>query len=179
MAGARDTTRRTAEAASPPTPPSPVTASVQGAEHVSARLHALVISEKQVATYPLPDSGTITIGRSPQCEIQIDDSSVSRAHATITIGPPLTIVDLGSANGSRVRDRKLERAISVEIAAGEPIQIGTATVIIQRQAAPIRPRRLWTHDYFEVRLEEECARAARRNATFAVMRVHCTSTSSP
>src|SRR5438552_19111543 len=103
MAGARDTTPRTTDrTATPPTPSPPVTASVQAAEHASARLHALVISEKQVATYPLPDSGTVTIGRSPQCEIQIDDSSVSRAHATIAIGPPLTIVDLGSANGTRV-----------------------------------------------------------------------------
>src|SRR5262249_36765984 len=59
------------------------------------------------------------------------------------------------------------------------IQLGSATLIVQRQAAPIRPRRLWTHDYFEVRLEEECARAARRGATFAVMRLSCASQGSP
>src|SRR5438067_530362 len=114
MAGARDTTPKSSDAASSPTP-APITAAVAASEHVSARLHALVISEKQVATYPLPDSGTITIGRSPQCEIQIDDSSVSRAHATISIGPPLSIVDLGSANGTRVRDRKLERGKPIDI----------------------------------------------------------------
>jgi transcriptional regulator with PAS, ATPase and Fis domain len=157
-----------------------VTAAVPAAEpHASGRLHALVISDKVVATYPLPDSGTIKVGRSPQCEIQIDDASISRTHAAISIGPPLVIVDVGSANGTRVRDRRLEKNNPVEIAPGEAIQLGTATLIIQRQAAPIRPHRLWTHDYFEVRLEEECARAGRRGLSFAVMRVHCTSPVSP
>ncbi|HTR55065.1 MAG TPA: sigma 54-interacting transcriptional regulator [Kofleriaceae bacterium] len=140
----------------------------------TARLHALVIGERNVATYPLPDTGTITVGRSPQCEIQIDDASISRTHAAIAIGPPLAVRDLGSANGTRVRDRVLPRDQAVEIHAGEPIQVGAATIIIQRQVAAIRPRRLWTHDYFEVRLEEECARAARRDLVFAVTRVHCT-----
>ncbi len=140
-----------------------------------ARLHALVISDKLVATYPLPDTGIIQIGRSPQCEIQIDETNVSRIHASLAIGPPLVITDLGSANGTRVRDRPIPANRATEIAAGETVQIGTATIIVQRQVAAIRPRRLWTHDYFEVRLEEECARAARRNATFAVMRVSCSS----
>ncbi|MGE5184323.1 MAG: sigma 54-interacting transcriptional regulator [Acidobacteriota bacterium] len=148
-------------------------------DHASARLHALVIGDRQVATFPLPDAGTLTVGRSPQCEIQIDDASISRTHAEISIGPPLTVADLGSANGTRVRDRRLAKGQPVEIHPGEPIQLGTATIIIQRQAAPIRPRRMWTHDYFEVRLEEECARATRRDMTFAVMRVHCTSSAPP
>src|SRR5258708_9839152 len=109
--------------------PGLATAAVPAAEHVVARMHALVIGEKHVASYPLPDSGTITVGRSPQCEIQIDDQSVSRAHATISIGPKLTIVDLGSANGTRVRERKLDPKSPVEIVPGEAIQIGTATII--------------------------------------------------
>ena len=144
-------------------------------EATSARLHALVISNQLIATYPLPDTGAIQIGRSPQCEIQIDEVSVSRVHASLTIGPPLAITDLGSANGTRVHDKPIAANKAIEIAPGESVQIGSATIIVQRQVAAIRPRRLWTHDYFEVRLEEECARAARRNATFAVMRVSCSS----
>src|SRR5207244_10562032 len=94
------------------------------------------------------------------------------------VGPPLAIRDLGSANGTIVRDQPLAPEQPVRIAPGEAIQIGAATLIIQRQAAPIRPRRLWTHDYFEVRLEEECARAMRRGSPFAVMRLSCSSSSS-
>ena len=171
------TPRAVAHARATPTP-SPMTMAQPSAEATSARLHALVISDKLVATYPLPDTGAIQIGRSPQCEIQIDEVSVSRVHASLEIGPPLAITDLGSANGTRVRDRPIVANKPIEIAPGETVQIGSATIIVQRQVAAIRPRRLWTHDYFEVRLEEECARAARRNATFAVMRVSCSSPTS-
>src|SRR5207248_3129914 len=60
-----------------------------------------------------------------------------------------------------------------EITPGEPIQIGSVTIIVQRRHAATRRRRLWTHDYFEVRLEEECERAYRRGETFALLRVRC------
>jgi DNA-binding NtrC family response regulator len=177
MSGARDMTPGTLESTVLTT--SPIGTAQAVSDHGMGRLHALVISDKVVATYPLPDSGTIKVGRSPQCEIQIDEASISRAHAAIAIGPPIMIADLGSANGTRVRDRKLERDQPIEITPGEAIQLGSATLIIQRQAAPIRPHRLWTHDYFEVRLEEECARAARRGMEFAVIRVRCTSPVTP
>ncbi len=174
MPAARDKTPRSTEHVRP-TPAPLQTIAGPAVEIAAARLHALVISDKLVATYPLPDSGVIKIGRSPQCEIQIDEVNVSRVHASLTIGPPLAITDLRSANGTRVRARAIAADMPIEIAPGETIQVGTATIIVQRQVAAIRPRRLWTHDYFEVRLEEECARAARRNATFAVMRVSCSS----
>ncbi|HEY5934131.1 MAG TPA: FHA domain-containing protein, partial [Kofleriaceae bacterium] len=163
----RDTTPRTSDAATPTTP---ATVALASAESQSRR-HVLVISDKLVATYALPESGEVRVGRAAQCEILIDDPSISRTHAVITIGATLAIRDLGSANGTRVRDELLVPNVDVEIAAGEPVQVGSATMIVQRQVAPIRPRRLWTHDYFEVRLAEECARAARRGCAFAVMRL--------
>ena len=145
----------------------------------AARFHALVISDNFVATFPLPDAGTVRIGRSPPCEILIDDASVSRAHAEIAMGPPLVLRDLGSANGTQVQDRKLAKDERVEIQPREAVQIGAATLIVQQQPTPVRPRRLWTHDYFEVRLEEECTRAMRHGASFAVMRLSCASRASP
>ena len=179
MPASRDTTPSSVDATVLTPASSSTLSSAPAAQPGAGRLHALVISEKQVATYPLPDSGSIKVGRSPQCEIQIDDASISRNHASVSIGPPLTIEDLGSANGTRVRDQRLARHAPVAITPGEAIQLGAATLIIQRQAAPIRQRRLWTHDYFEVRLEEECARAARGGVRFAIMRVHCTAPTAP
>jgi len=158
----------------PPTPTSslPGTTTVPSAER-AGRLHALVVSDKLVATYPLPDRGEARIGRSPDCEIQIDEPSISRVHASLQLGPPIVVRDLGSANGTCVRDHQLEPHQDLEIAPGESIQLGSVTLIVQRQVAPLRPRRLWTHDYFEVRLEEECARATRRGASFGVVRLAC------
>jgi DNA-binding NtrC family response regulator/pSer/pThr/pTyr-binding forkhead associated (FHA) protein len=169
--GAQETTPRTGEAAARPTP------APTGTTHADthpARLHALVISDSLVATYPLPESGDVHIGRGSNCEIVVDDISISRSHAVLAIGPTLVLRDLGSANGTKIRGRALAPNEAVEIVAGEAIELGSATLIVQRRSAPLRPRRLWTHDYFEVRLEEECARAARRGTTFAVLRLTCT-----
>jgi two-component system response regulator AtoC len=171
VSGQRETTPRIQERGRT----EPATVAVPPIEQGAARLHALVISDKIVATFPLPDTGEIKIGRGPHCEVLIDEASISRTHASLAIGPPLVVCDLGSANGTRVRERALAPNHPVEISPGEAIQVGSATLIVQRRPAPIRPRRLWTHDYFEVRLEEEAARAARRGASFAVMRVSCTS----
>ena len=73
----------------------------------SGRLCLVVIGEGLDATHPLPDTGKVSIGRSPDADIRIDHPSVSRAHALLTIGNPLVIADAGSANGTRIRDRWL------------------------------------------------------------------------
>ena len=62
--------------------PGLATAAVPAAEHVLARLHALVIGEKHVASYPLPDSGTITVGRS------VTATAVFKASITVSIWLP-------------------------------------------------------------------------------------------
>ncbi|HEU5058223.1 MAG TPA: sigma 54-interacting transcriptional regulator [Kofleriaceae bacterium] len=136
------------------------------------RLSVLIISDKLVTTRPLPASGEVRIGRAPGSDLVIDDPSISRSHALLTIGPPLALSDLGSANGTRVRDRMLGSGETIEIAPGDVILLGNATLIVQRRAPPVRAQRIWAHDYFEVRLEEECARGQRDGGAFAVARLH-------
>ena len=172
----QDSTPRTSPAIG--AQPSP-TANV-GPAPEQLRLHALVVGDDIIATFPLPEHGEVRIGRAPESEVLIDDPSISRTHAILTLGPTLTLVDAGSANGTRVRGRSLPANDPVEIAPGEAIELGSATVIVQRRAAPIRTRpRIWSHDYFEVRLEEECARSRRRGTPFAVLRLTCSSPESP
>lgn len=141
-------------------------------EEASNRLSVLIISDQLVTTLPLPSSGEVRIGRAQTADMVVDDPSISRSHALLTIGSPITIKDLGSANGTRVRDRNLREDETVEIAPGDVILLGNATLIVQRRAPPVKAQRLWAHDYFEVRLEEECARCLRDNRTFAVARIH-------
>jgi len=150
------------------------TATQDISKSLSGRISMLVISEQVVSTQPLPASGELTIGRGQKCDITIDDASVSRQHAVLSIGPPLTLRDLGSVNGTRVRDKDLASGDTVELALGDVIQLGNATLIVQRRGPAMRPQRLWPHDYFEVRLEEECARAAHAGTTFSLLRLHCT-----
>ena len=64
----------------------------------------------------------ITIGRSPDCEIFLDDVTVSRKHAVITKnGDDFRIEDEGSLNGTFVNKRRVEAA---ELENGDELQIG-------------------------------------------------------
>ncbi|HEV8324393.1 MAG TPA: sigma 54-interacting transcriptional regulator [Myxococcota bacterium] len=135
--------------------------------------YLLVIADGVVSTHLLPESGTITIGRAQECEVRIDDPSISRKHARLHLGPPLALEDLGSSNGTRVRDEALAARQPLSIAFGEALELGSTMVLVQQSAPPMAPRRLWAHGYFEGRLEDECARAGRSGASFALVRLHC------
>jgi hypothetical protein len=53
-------------------------------------------------------SGTVTVGRLPECTISINDSNISRNHAVIKAGPTAYVVnDLGSTNGTMVNGVKI------------------------------------------------------------------------
>jgi DNA-binding NtrC family response regulator len=145
--------------------PGPSDAALRG------HLQMVVIGNGILATHPLPDHASVTIGRSRRCDISIEDESLSRRHATVELGEVLSIVDLGSVNGTRVRGARIDPGRPAVIAVGELIGLGTLNIILQERARPMRPRRLWTHDYFEARLEEECAREERTGAAFALLRV--------
>jgi DNA-binding NtrC family response regulator len=69
------------------------------------RLQLLVYSGEDVRSIDLPAQGSMSIGRNEESAVRIDDLSVSRNHAVLHVGAKLTIEDLGSANGTMVRDR--------------------------------------------------------------------------
>jgi hypothetical protein len=64
----------------------------------------------------------VSIGRGPECEIFLDDVTVSRKHAVLTRGPDgFTIDDEGSLNGTYVNRRRVETA---KLEDGDEVQIG-------------------------------------------------------
>jgi hypothetical protein len=68
------------------------------------------------------DAERIVIGRSPDCEIFLDDVTVSRRHATLVRrGDRVTIDDQGSLNGTFVNRRRVE---SAPLEDGDELQIG-------------------------------------------------------
>ncbi len=138
----------------------------------ASRLSLLVIGDGVHATHPLPERGEVVIGRGREAQVTIDARSVSRRHALLRIGPPMTIEDLGSANGTRVRGAALVPGEPVVVAVGETVDLGSTLILVQARSSAVRPRRLWAHGYFEARLEDECARAERAGAVFALARVH-------
>src|SRR6185436_17143583 len=103
------------------------------ADH-SGQLQIVVLGTGTVATYPLPEAGQITIGRGSSCDIAVNDESISRKHARLTIGEDtLTIEDLGSANGTKVRGNRLDVGKPVRISIGEMVALGEASMLVQQR----------------------------------------------
>ena len=158
--------------------PAPTTVVTGEANHAGG-LKLLVLGQGLPSTYSLQPGKTM-IGRSQDAAIRVDDESISRRHAVIHVGERLLIQDMGSLNGTRVRDRTLNNGETVEIQPGEAFEIGKVMAIVQRRAESGRPRkRIWPHGYFESRLEEECARRERTGGTFTLVRFHLDGTLPP
>jgi hypothetical protein len=71
----------------------------------------------------------VVIGRSPECEITIVDSNVSRRHAEIQPrGDGFVVVDLGSTNGTRVNGVRVSER---ELQDGDELAFGNTRMIFQ------------------------------------------------
>ena len=69
-----------------------------------------------------PEGERTTIGRSPDCEIFLDDVTVSRKHAVLVRrNGAFFVEDLGSLNGTFLNRRRIE---SGELGDGDELQIG-------------------------------------------------------
>lgn len=87
-----------------------------------------------------PGRGTsFTIGRTHDCDLRIENMSVSRLHAQLNRSEDGWLLsDLGSHNGTRVNGWLVREPVPVR--AGDLIQFGSATFIVQTPShAPVRP----------------------------------------
>ena len=75
------------------------------------------------------DSGFMTIGRSPEADIRIEDDRISRIHCVVELNNhTITIEDKGSTNGTYVDARKISRA---RLLPGVPLQLGHSIMKIE------------------------------------------------
>jgi two-component system response regulator AtoC len=132
----------------------------------------VVLGLEHTLTQRLPEQGTLEIGRGEEADVRIVDALASRAHARLHVGEVLEIEDLGSANGTRLRDRPIPPRQRALFSPGDAISIGTTLLVVQRQRPAFAPRRIWPHGYFEARLIEACAQAEAAKGTFALVRLH-------
>ncbi|MEG0477511.1 MAG: FHA domain-containing protein [Raoultibacter sp.] len=74
----------------------------------------------------------LTIGRSPECDIFLNDMTVSRQHATVTLGSDgYSIVDTNSFNGIWINNKNVNDALLKE---GDIVQIGAFCLIYEERA---------------------------------------------
>ena len=109
----------------------------------------LVVRDGVTSIYPLADSGRVVIGRAKHADIRIDHASVSREHAALSIEqapPSVTLEDLGSANGTRLRGKALRPGSTVAVGPDDVIDLGEILLVVQ-------------HRKLEQRLKRACAPA--------------------
>jgi len=121
------------------------------------RLSLHVVGSGILGSHPLPARGEVVIGRGEECDLRIDEESISRRHAAVAVdGDRVRLRDLGSANGTRIGDQPLVAGESIELAPGDVVDLGSVMLVLQRGYSDRRTRRFLPHGYFEARLEEEC-----------------------
>ena len=131
----------------------------------------LVIVDGAVRTYPLGQTGAVTIGREPDNAVQIDDSLVSRHHARLLLGEKVCIEDLGSTNGVSVQGSVIESGKPVELHPHEGVEIGNALLMLQRSQLITRNIRILSHGRFERRLDEECRLSTGSSEELGLLRI--------
>ena len=77
-------------------------------------------------------AGDYTIGRDPDCDLTIEESSISRHHARLFSADNIYhLEDLGSSNGTKVNGQMLESHQSFALAPGDQIFLGRLPVRLQ------------------------------------------------
>jgi uncharacterized OB-fold protein len=79
--------------------------------------------------------GTFTIGRSPDCQLALDDPLISRKHATLHVSESEVVFeDLGSRNGSTINGETIKGKRL--LAPGDKMGIGSQEILLLRLADP-------------------------------------------
>jgi two-component system, NtrC family, response regulator AtoC len=106
-------------------------------------LQLVVLCEDDVRMIDLRDAEELSIGRGEGCAIRLRDPTVSRNHGVIRVGAKVSIEDLGSANGTTIRDRGDTGAMSetmnirhlvgrrADLAVGDAIVVGTTSIVLR------------------------------------------------
>jgi two-component system response regulator AtoC len=94
-------------------------------------LQVLVVEASGLSVYPLPTSGTLTIGRAQDCDVRLHDPLASRHHVRLHVRP-LAVEDCGSANGTRVGDAAIAPRTVHSLRPGETVSIGSSLLLVQR-----------------------------------------------
>jgi transcriptional regulator with PAS, ATPase and Fis domain len=97
----------------------------------------LAFSTAGTHRFELPRDGTLLIGRGRDAPIRLEDASISRQHAALHLDAPLSIEDLGSANGTRLDGRPLVPNRREPLALGSIIEVGAFRLIARPATTPM------------------------------------------
>ena len=93
----------------------------------------LVAGEGQLWSFELGSEPQV-IGCGPDCDIVIDHEALSPAHAVVRPGPPVSVQDLGSAQGTRIHGAVTRGGTAEALEAGDGFRIGPFTFVLVARA---------------------------------------------
>lgn len=121
---------------------------------------AIYIGGNDAKTFPLPSEGSVTIGRDRRNNVEIEDTSVSRHHAVLHMGPELRIEDKSSRNGTEVYTpgkhsgtdttilNRPERGRFFDVDVGDRVKIGSVILVVRKPMGEAEKgtsgSRMWT-----------------------------------
>jgi DNA-binding NtrC family response regulator len=114
-----------------PSPDSTATDRDTPADSVTDGGLLLVAGEGMLTTFPLAKDETV-IGRGSDCDISLSHATLSRRHVMLRLGPPLSVQDLDSHNGTRVARTVHKGGEPVTLAVGESFHIGRLSFVVVR-----------------------------------------------
>ena len=88
----------------------------------------LVVGAGTVTTHHVL-ADEVVIGRDPACDVVVAHKALSRRHAKLVLGPPATVEDLGSTNGTRIGG-DLVRGAKHALRAGDAFHIGPFSFVL-------------------------------------------------
>nr|BFD84507.1 hypothetical protein StreXyl84_39080 [Streptomyces sp. Xyl84] len=107
-------------------------------DEAPTQLH--VIAGPDAGGVHLLHGGQITVGRSADADVPLDDPDVSRVHCAVTVAPDgrVSVADLGSTNGTALDGRPVDRP--VRFAPGALLRIGESVLRLTPSAGPAARR---------------------------------------
>jgi DNA-binding NtrC family response regulator len=90
------------------------------------------MEQRTLSRYQLPKAGVLRLGRAENSDIVVRDPVASRLHALLHVGDAIELEDAGSHNGTTARGQRLSVGSRVRLNLGDTVQIGSATLLIQR-----------------------------------------------
>ncbi len=82
-----------------------------------------------------PWAGRISLGRTRTNDIEINDGSVSKLHAYISVDGAITLTDASSRNGVTLRGQKLAPGVATPLGSGDAFMLGNLAFVYYSGAA--------------------------------------------
>jgi transcriptional regulator with PAS, ATPase and Fis domain len=94
-------------------------------------LYLVTVHKDGMRAVRLRSDRPLTVGRAPECDVQIDTPLLSRVHFSITAGPPICIRDHKSSNGTKVNGHVLTTDAATPLEVGNLVEAGGVFFVLK------------------------------------------------